>query len=254
MTAVCDEEIGGNSTLKTLLWMKEKEILNGEVAALIAEPSDRLVCRESLGFVHLKLEATRQSTHMGVAERKNNALYDIVKIIDAFPTMLEAACRAVGHSDERNKVIFNWGSISGGQDAAIPLGSVKLEGVIFLPEALNNSAFYESLLQEIYLVSGDVIKAEFSSFNFSGALSCENFIGEALLNKRFHSEEYHASPGLFPSPCDARLFKAFSVPVTIYGPGSLAQAHAINEHISLQELENYAKHCIASLWGAMQHD
>lgn len=36
---------------------------------------------------------------------------------------------------------------------------------------------------------------------------------------------------LFPSPCDARLYKYFNIPTVICGPGSLEQAHSLNEFI-----------------------
>jgi len=253
ITAVCDEEIGGNGTLKTLLWLEKNGILEGEISALIAEPSGRLICRESLGFFHIKLEATRKSMHMGVAQKENNALHDVIQIVKDFPALIEKVCEDMSRLTEQDKIIFNWGIISGGRDAAIPLGHVHLEGAIFLPEALDSQGFQERLLREILLTSGGVVKIEFSSFNFPGALSDTGFIYQNFFLEKVLPTEHQVFPDIFPSPCDARLFKSFGIPVIVYGPGSLAQAHAVDEYISLKELEDYAAHCMESVWRSM-HD
>ncbi|MEZ2247280.1 MAG: M20/M25/M40 family metallo-hydrolase [Microcoleus sp.] len=252
LTAVCDEEIGGNSTLKTLLWLEEKSLIKkNSTFALISEPSSNLVCYESLGFFHLKMTAIRQTLHMGVATPKNNALNDIINVLSNFSDIIKKVCYKIDRGNQYEKVIYNWGIISGGQDAAIPLGSVIIKGVVFLPESINDNNFQQILLEEVDQITENAVKIEFSSFKFNGAISEENPLGEILLNAKFFPEYYKVSQGLFPSPCDARLFKAFSIPVTIYGPGYLAQAHAINEYVDLKNVRQYTEHTLLSLWYLM---
>jgi len=252
--AVCDEEVGGNSTLRTLIWLSENGYVDEITEALIAEPSDRMASDESLGFFHVKAAASRQSLHMGVAQRSNSALYDIVQLVDAYPHLINMACKDVGQTSAHLKVRHNWGVISGGQDPAIPFGNIQLEGCIFLPEEVDHRAFQAALLKRIQEATGGVATAEFSAFHFPGAKSATGRLLPTLLAlPKRDGGIPPVSGGLFPSPCDARLFKHFSIPVTIYGPGSLKQAHSIDEWVDLEEVKAYSKQCLGGIWSFL-HD
>lgn len=251
-TAVCDEEIGGNGTLKMLLWLKKNGHLDKKTMALIAEPTNRSICLESLGFFHFKVEAKRSNMHMGVAENSNNSIYDIIQIIKDFGNLIYEVLDNLGVLSELNKIKHNWGTIAGGQDASIPFELISSEGVFFLPETINFIEFKNLLRKIINERYNGVISIEFGSFYFEGAISPSNLLHDKLLIKELFPHGYSVSQGIFYSPCDARLFKAFSIPVIIYGPGSLKQAHSADEFIFLPEIKQYTKHALKGILSVLK--
>lgn len=222
-SSVCDEEIGGNGTLRFLDTLKRQKYDEVNTFAIIAEPTENKPCLESLGFMHINLEFNRNPVHMGIAAKENNALNDATHLLTNFSKLLEKAT----FKDQRDLYRYNFGIIKGGIDPAIPIGNLTLGGTIFYPESISASDLFESL-QKI-LETEYQVKASRSTFGFPGASFSPNKLTDSIKSDII----------LFPSPCDARLFKEYNIPTIIWGPGSLAQAHSIDEFICIKQLEEY---------------
>lgn len=226
LCAVSDEEIGGNGTLSSLLWLKKNGHLKPSaypVECIIAEPSENKPCQESLGFLHVQISLKRTPVHMGVAQEQNQTLFDLASILTMGPQL----AHAVGGPENAHKIRFNIGKVQGGIDAAIPIGDLAIEGTLFYPDACTVSDVFTNFKK--FLESRYPANVTKSSFGFDGASFSTAFQG-AL------PQTYH----LFPSPCDARLYKAFNVPTLVWGPGSLRQAHCVDEFLEVNELRSYA--------------
>ncbi|WP_010301783.1 M20 family metallopeptidase [Candidatus Odyssella thessalonicensis] len=226
-TSVCDEEIGGNGTLRSLLLLEEEVLITPGSLAVIAEPSENKVCLDSLGFMHFVIECSRTPLHMGIAEPDNNALNSINHLISNFELIMQEFIESRGLSEFKNLFKFNFGKIKGGIDPAIPIGNITLEGTIFFPDIVTDVEIFMSLQKVIEPQFG--LSIRLGEFGFPGASFTNN------LKSYFSSLEQ----GIFPSPCDARLFKSFGIMAAIWGPGSLRQAHSINEFIHIEDLLQY---------------
>ncbi len=217
--AVTDEEIGGNGTLRALDLLKGRDLLS-DAECLIAEPSNGYCCLSSLGFAHMKKQFCRPSLHMGMATKSNNAIWDLNSFLNGLEEQLP------------NDIICNIGILSGGEDAAIPLSEISIEGTLFFPEHYPREELAERL------------GVTLSDFGFEGA---------AFHNSNLHKLLSASIPSnTFPSPCDARLFKPYGIPTVIYGPGSLKQAHALNESLCLDEWRHYTEHLATTIYDYMQ--
>ncbi|MCH9620245.1 MAG: Succinyl-diaminopimelate desuccinylase [Chlamydiales bacterium] len=222
LTAVTDEEIGGNGTLRALDFMKKKGLITPDTTCLIAEPTDNTRSLSSMGFMHLKLRFVRQPMHMGVALRKNNAIWDLNHFLNRVEHLFP------------EPFICSFGIVKGGEDAAIPLGKIELEGTLFFPDTIDPDFVTQKLLQEhTEITIGD--------FLFEGATFAENGLLEGM-----------APTKPFPSPCDARLFKRYGISTVICGPGNLKEAHSKNESLSLTEWKSYCDRLIRHLYEYMQ--
>lgn len=238
VTSVVDEEIGGNGTLHALHWLKEQGYLNGEVECLIAEPSNRQICTDSLGFMHLQMLFKRHSVHMGVATKENNALWDMHQFIGRFEEILLEGAKRINPDVKTEQLIYNFGIVNGGVDSAIPISELALEGTVFFPECLNPHKLTE-VIREIVEEAKIAVEIRQGDFIFKGAEFSKGKLYAALNRAPYF-------PGTFPSPCDARLFKRFQIPTVIFGPGNLQQAHAIDEYIDLNEVKTYMEHVLRS--------
>lgn len=240
-TSVCDEEIGGNGTLRSLLCLeKSLGTLTDNTYAVIAEPSQNQICNQSLGFMHLTSSFNSLPIHMGVASKKNNSLYDALDYIKNFETYLKSSLKTLNQLHLFDLFRYNFGKIQGGIDAAIPIGDIHLEKTIFYPEEIEVNLLYEELKNIVE--KNHSVTVHKSHFGFKGA----------SFNKDYKNLKHQNCSALFPSPCDARLFKEFGIPTIIYGPGSLEQAHSTNEYIDLDELKDYAKSFYAFLCSFFQ--
>ncbi|KFX10616.1 M20/M25/M40 family metallo-hydrolase [Pectobacterium parvum] len=229
IVSVIDEEVGGNGTLRSLEFLKCRNLLSAKTECLISEPSDGRMCIESLGFVHCILQAKALPIHMGVATPENNAFWKLCKALKC----LEEKYSTSGFR-------FNLGIIGGGKEAAIPLGSCKAECTIFYPF----SFLLDNLKTEIELICSTMdVSCYFSSFNFEGASYEISSLAKNILNKsNTDSSAFSSDSSLFPSPCDARLYKEYNIPTVIFGPGYLKDAHSIDESICLKQWQEI--HCL----------
>lgn len=239
LAIVIDEEIGGNGTLRSLLWMKEKGLLENPTYALIAEPSDEHYCLSSLGFLHLIVETHHRPFHMGAASFKDHPLQDLAHFILSIEDLVLEVAKKILPTISTETLVCHFGAIQGGDDAAIPIPHCILEGTLFLPEDLSGPLFQAELLKEVQK-KFPRLSIRWGDFHFPGADFPVNPLSQALDQQLIQKK-------IFRSPCDARLFRDFSIPVVIYGPGFLQQAHAIDEWISLSHLNAYLNSLIKAL-------
>lgn len=238
--AVADEEIGGNGTLASLHALDEMGCLElpDKTACLIAEPSDRIVGTESLGFLHMILRARGIARHMAGTALRGNVLYEMIDTITDFENILKDVAHDL--SVEERKICHTFGLIQGGIDAATPMPEIEAESVVFYPPQTTAQQITQAIRARTGIVHPD-IDTDFSDFYFGGHASSDNSGLVRLLVDTAHNQT--VDKGLFPSPCDARLFTAFGISdVVVYGPGSLAQAHTANEFINISDIENYNLH------------
>ena len=235
LTAVTDEEIGGNGTLRALEFLKKQELICEDSECLIAEPSNNMCSLSSMGFLHFKLTFNRVSSHMGVATRQNNSIWDVNEFLNNVDIIFSRA--------GLNDIIYNFGIINGGSDAAIPLEKIILEGTVFFPPSISSKELESKIINSLLQYQHN-INVSFSDFRFEGA-SFKPTALHSLLKEKIPS-------GQFPSPCDARLFKEYAIPTIIYGPGELKNAHSPNECLCLSDWRSYIYNLLQIIFEHMQ--
>lgn len=248
-TAVADEEIGGNGTLASLHELSRNGLLeNGrETSCLIAEPSDGVIALDSPGFLHMILRAQGNARHMAGAALRDNVLYDMLETIEGFEETLDAAARNV--NPEAQGLRHTFGIIKGGADAATPMAAIVSEATILYPVTTPVRTLQRSIADTL-AETAPKIEVEFSDFHFDGQHSPQGELSAALESTR---PDDSISFGTFPSPCDARLFGHFGMnQVVTYGPGSLEQAHAVDEHISIASIDTYNGHLESAIRAYMR--
>ncbi|MFI5270968.1 MAG: M20 family metallopeptidase [Candidatus Saccharimonadales bacterium] len=243
-TAVTDEEIGGNGTLAVLKKLSEEGHLDTdeEISCLIAEPSEGVIALESLGFMLMNLRTRGNVGHLAGAEKSDSAIYPMLEAVDDLETILRTSAQNI--FPDSDGLPFNIGSLNGGFDAATTMSSLVAESVVFYSVDIGANALRESISAEISKRAGG-LEVEFPDLSFDGHRSSYGDLARALVTSRPNPL---IETGIFPSPCDARLFGPFGIDnVVIYGPGSIKQAHAVDEHISIGDIDQYNTHLEAAL-------
>ncbi len=242
--AVTDEEIGGNGSLASLIELDRTGLLRDphNIYCLIAEPSNKIYSNDTLGFMHICLSIKGRGRHVSGSIRNDNAINIAMDLIQDFPQILQDSVSKLGI--KVNQLIYNFGIIEGGYDAATPVGLLKLEGSIFYPALVTAKELQNAISSNISKLNPN-IGVSFGQFNFEGHSSQNNKLYTAIDET---SPSRNIKPGIFDSPCDARLFVGFGIKNTVvYGPGSLEQAHTYDEYIQIAEIDEYNKHIEAAI-------
>lgn len=211
-TSVVDEEIGGNGSIRACQWMKEKKMLNDidQVECIIAEPSECNVCYETLGFLPFTISLNSEIKHMNAKSNETNFL-KLTNIINQLAQLQILD----------QKLNVNIGYMHGGHDASLPIDELMLKGVVATTVEYNN----DSVIKKLKEYATDLFIPKIS---ITAVRSRNNNFGKSL---------YHGD--IFKSSCDATIFNSFHIPTTVFGPGSLEQAHTEKEYILLSEIERY---------------
>lgn len=250
LTAVPDEEIGGNGTVAAINELSKRSVFTADpsdILCLIAEPSDKTIGLKSYGFMHAVLESAGISRHMAGGIQSDNALYDTIKVITDFENILER----VRYKIDRNapRLLHTFGIIHGGTDAATPMSNVVSEATVLYPPETPASLLQSLISQDVHETASRSIM-RFSDFLFDGQATPANILADSLIAT---NKAKTAEVGVFPSPCDARIFTQSGIEkVVIYGPGSLSQAHIVDEYVDVESIRHYNRHLKVALWTCMK--
>ena len=236
--SVADEEIGGNGTLKCLLAGSKPDWV------VIAEPTELSVCNSSLGFHHFAYTTKGKAVHMAHASVSQNALDAAISVYNRLTTSTRKRfqneiSQSSGYAETQINPL-TCGRIVGGNDPAVPAESCLLEGVVFSSPTQLTEEVRCLLSQAAHNPTTLPAELSMSGMSFPGALSTDSYIPTLIdhAGKIFHRTIPHIG---FPSPCDMRLYTQNGIPTTIFGPGSLANAHSANESLDRTELITFSK-------------
>ncbi len=243
LSIVPDEELGGNGSIYQLEWLKSNFAIHPDTSTvLIAEPTDKTVCLESLGFFPFRMTWSEPTHHAGCAASPNAILRDIAQVAKELEELVDATLSTLLPSVRQPVARCTIGELYGGKDPAIPLSDLNLGGVIFLPVDIDASAFRDAFARVLAAELSAQPRLSWSELTFHGHVTPKADLADRLTGDG-------VKRGVFPSPCDARVFAAAGFPVVIYGPGALQQAHATNEYVELEELLRYLTHLTLVLIG-----
>lgn len=235
--SVADEEVGGNGTLKCLLTGQKPDW------ALIAEPTELSINQQSLGFHHFVIKTLGRSVHMSQAGNNQNAIDVSMEVHKRLKGLIKKLNKIIKLAPEFRNININpliVGRINGGFDPAVPAEECTLEGVLF-SSSNQTKKDIEKLLDQALTGNTPLNATSYiSNMSFDGSNSSDQAVSNTLLQSGKEVNIQLPVNG-FPSPCDMRLYTSFGVPTTIFGPGSLKQAHSANEFVRREELFNFSK-------------
>ena len=236
ITSVCDEEGGGNGSMQA--------IMSGQRAdgVVVCEgTSDELILAH-MGFVFFRVKFAGKACHSGAKQNGVSAIEKAIKVIQALNEKEHEWLLHYKHPllPAPN---LNVGLIHGGT-----AGSTVAEDCMFevCVHYLPNQMSHNQVVKEFQEVVERVAKSdawleehlpEIQITQFGGGFEMEEhspFVGSF---KRAYSEARGKAVKVVGSPagCDSRLWRNIAECPTIqFGPGNLAQCHAVDEWLDLE--------------------
>ncbi len=193
--------------------------------AIIGEPTDLKIVHAHKGALWFTIETHGKSCHASAPERGKNAILLMTEVIHCLHRELLPFLHSHRHS-QLGKPSFNIGTINGGSKVNIVPSQCKIEcDIRTIPECG---------MKEIEKQLKKILK------RFSG-LTCKISRSPASLDTDpslpWIQRLKPFTKGLTTAPwfCDAAVFSQYKIAAIAIGPGSIQQAHTVDEFIQEKE-------------------
>lgn len=239
--SVVDEEGGGNGSLACVDKGYKAD------AAIVTEPTSLEIMPAHMGWLFYKVEFTGKSLHSALKWEGVNAIEKAMKVMLALQEL------------ERNWAIkkrhpllppptINFGTIHGGMAGSVVPDYCLLDfGLHYLPTDADSEGMGKEVEKEVFEVLENVVKGDpWLKENPPKIRKYQEGSGYEIgqdhpiidsISKQF-TNVIGSSPTIRGCEygSDARLLNNYGrVPTVVFGPGSIQQAHAINEYVPVDE-------------------
>jgi len=255
LESVVDEEGGGNGTLACVDRGYKADL------AVVAEPTELKIMKSHMGWVFFKMDVEGKSLHSGLKWLGVNAIEKTIKIINGLKEL-----ETEWLLEKRNPILppptINFGTIHGGTAGSVVPDNCRLDfGVHFLPSDADDKGLGSKVEKEIIdridlIANGDPWlkdhKPKLTKYQEGSPFELENNeeylkIFSSNFEKIVQNEKAVVAGSEYG--CDARLIENYAkVPTLMFGPGSIKQAHGINEFIDLDQYIDYIKIIALSIY------
>jgi acetylornithine deacetylase/succinyl-diaminopimelate desuccinylase family protein len=233
-----DEEAG--STFGT-------EYLVGEGVAgdfaIVAEGTSLNICPAELGALWFTIHVKGERGHASMPWYKVNAIDKTVEVITALKRYIKEKQERVDHRYFPRHPTLNLGIISGGfHPGSIPDGCSLTFDVRLIPGETKESVRKEIEGYMTALMQQDPqLKLSFEYFQSGGAEPTEiddNHPIVKVLARSYHEVTGNKAElsGMIGFSDAGWLVNAARIPTVIFGPGSMEQAHTVNEYVVIKEV------------------
>jgi len=200
--------------------------------AIVGEPTRLQVVTAHKGDLWLQLATEGKAAHGATPHLGKNAVHEMARIVDVLETKYAAQLKKHKHKLLGTATV-NVGKISGGTQPNIVPDACTIE----IDRRTLPGETEASVRRELAaLLAANKLSAQISSARHAPALSLETDPKLPLVRSflRCAGQTRPAGVDYF---CDAAVLAAAGIPSIVFGPGDIAQAHTVDEWISLAELE-----------------
>lgn len=197
--------------------------------AIVGEPTDMQVVHQNKGSTWATLRATGKAAHSSMPEKGDNAILKLARAIDQLDRHLVPGLAGFTHPDLGHSTI-NFGVIRGGSRPNIVPDLAEAEIDIRFTPSLDQAGGALRLLADT--IADHQLPIEIVNPHENPPLETPAdhpgiqrllSLGSGLASAPWFSDAAHLSRGGVPSIC--------------IGPGTIHQAHTVDEHIDIRALE-----------------
>lgn len=209
------------------------------VAAIIAEPTDLDIVTQHKGAVRWRIRVRGRACHSSFPERGVNAIYPAGRVILAIESFAkELLARNPDHPC--GPPTLSLGTIHGGSGVNLVPDLVVLEVERRVLPGESPGAARDEVIERIAAATGEAIVEYDEPFLESGGMSAAHPAAAALADWLTAAAASHgATPRRLAARygTNASVYAAAGVPCVVFGPGSIAQAHTVDEWIEVAQVE-----------------
>jgi acetylornithine deacetylase len=241
LESVVDEEGGGNGTLACIAKGYKAD------AAIIPEPTQLKLSPAHMGWLMYEIEFTGKAIHCGLKWKGVNAIEKCMKVMQGL-LELERKWAFIKRHPYLPPTNITFGTINGGTSGSTVPDKCTLNMAMMLPPCeVKGDWMYSEVEAEFMHEIENIVNSDdwlkenppkMTLYQLGSAfdIGCNHPIYHCVSDnfKKLKFEE----PSLYglESGADARLLTNYgNTPTLIFGPGSIENAHSVNEFIELQQ-------------------
>ena len=210
--------------------------------AIVGEPTRLRVVTAHKGDVWLQLETLGKAAHGSRPELGRNAVLEMARVVELLETRYAAFLRRRRHPLLGHATI-NVGLIAGGTQPNIVPDRCR----IGIDRRTIPGETESGVRREIKgLLRRHGLRAQLLSMRNAVCPPLETDVNGALVRQFLETLGQRKPVGVHFF-CDAAVLASGRIPSVVFGPGDIAQAHTVDEWISLAELETGARQLTAFL-------
>ena len=200
--------------------------------AIIGEPTELKVVTAHKGDLWLKLVTNGRAAHGARPELGDNAVHQMARVIDILETKYQRALRKRRHPILGSPTI-NVGAVRGGTQPNIVPDRCEIDIDRRTVPGEKDGAVQREIV--------DFVKAHGSKVRLinskSGSCAALETNPKLPLVKELMHLARQTKPAGVDFFCDASIIASGGTPSIVFGPGNIAQAHTVDEWISLRSLQ-----------------
>ncbi len=201
--------------------------------AIVGEPTSLQIVTAHKGNIWVQLDTHGKSAHGSRPELGRNAVHEMARIVDALETEYAAMLRTRKRHPLLGHATVNVGTIRGGtQPNIVPDSCVVTIDRRTLPGETEAGVQREMKA----FLARKKLHATFSMARTEPCLPMEISAKVPLVQQFLRSAGQRKPVGVRYF-CDAAVLAEGGIPSVVFGPGDIAQAHTVDEWISLRSLE-----------------
>jgi acetylornithine deacetylase/succinyl-diaminopimelate desuccinylase family protein len=211
-------------------------------AIIVAEPTMLDVVIAHKGVVRWRCTALGRAGHSSQPQRGQNAIYAMARAISAFEEVAHSLTSATAHP-LLGQPSLNVGTITGG----VSVNTVPDRCTIEIDRRLlpheSPQDVYQSIVASVAgkMGAGDRLEHAAPFITSRGLSNTRNAGLAKALGDLARAQSSAGKLIGVPFGTDAASFDAAEVPVVVFGPGDIAQAHTADEWIELSQIDEAAE-------------
>ena len=235
----CDEEFRHRGVDEFLVWEHRDKV----AAVIVGEPTELRLAAACKGSIRFRIETTGVAAHTSTPEKGVNAIYLMAEIIRIIQEKIEAqiVCRKDARCGSASIAVS---LIEGGRI----VNAVPDYCAIHVDRRMIPGEHWEEVYREIQSIILENLNEEDQERVVFGAPYLIDPAYGAQLPEHLESgmQEVMQKHGLeteiagLPYGCDASKLAKWDIPVFVFGPGSIDQAHTREEYIEISQIETAA--------------
>jgi acetylornithine deacetylase/succinyl-diaminopimelate desuccinylase-like protein len=200
--------------------------------AIVGEPTKLQIVTAHKGSLWLELETRGRAAHGATPQFGKNAIHEMARIVDLLETDYAARLRKWKHP-LLGAATVNVGTISGGTQPNIVPDRCKITVDRRTLPGETDAGVQREIKK---FLAAKNLSAQIADRKLAPALPLETNHKLPLVQKFLKAAGQRKPLGIHFF-CDAAILSAGGIPSVVFGPGDVAQAHTVDEWISLSELE-----------------
>ncbi|MCL4202824.1 MAG: M20 family metallopeptidase [Pirellulaceae bacterium] len=241
LACTVDEEYGFTGARHVgRLWQQDRDFLpRAPDAVVVSEPTELDVVVTHKGVVRWRCRTRGRAAHSSQPQLGHNAIYDMAHVVAALERYANQIVPALGEHPLLGRPSLSVGLIAGGISVNVVPDDCSIEIDRRMLPGEDERTAWQQAMEYVTRDLPPQIRLEYDEPHQAVPALAQDG-NQQLAERVSRAARAAGGPGRsigVPYGTDAPAFASAGIPTVVFGPGSIAQAHTVDEWIAVEQLE-----------------